>query len=434
MELTGWGKYPAIDSEIVNPLSANDVLKSISDRPQTTLIARGLGRSYGDSSLAPCVISTAHLDHFIKFDETTGLLTCYTGVSLADILSVFVPKGWFLPVTPGTKYVTVGGAIASDIHGKNHHLEGSFTDHVSSLKIATASEGIIECSRDLHPELFRATCGGMGLTGIILEATLKLKPIQSAYINETIIKTRNLEEVLALFEEHQERTYSVAWIDCLSTGKSLGRSLLMLGEHAAEGKLTPGKSVKLTVPLDMPGILLNRYSIQAFNALYYHRVTKQHSERLAHYEPFFYPLDGVNQWNRIYGKNGFIQYQFVLPKDAGLTGMTSILKRIAQSKRGSFLAVIKVFGKGNDNYLSFPMEGYTLALDFKLEKGLFGLLDELDKIVLDYSGRLYMTKDARMSAEMLKQGHPGWNKFIEVRKQYGADKIFHSLQSQRLGL
>ena len=434
MELSGWGKYPVIDSEVIQPLSMQDVLQSISGTPQKSLIARGLGRSYGDSSLAAQVISTAYLDHLLKFDDTTGVLTCSAGVSLADILAVFVPKGWFLSVTPGTKFVTVGGAIASDVHGKNHHLEGSFTEHVSALKIATVSHGIIECSRELHPELFRATCGGMGLTGIIVQASIQLRPIKSAYINQATIRASNLEEALELFEAHQNTTYSVAWIDCLSTGKALGRSLLMLGEHADSGGLTTGKASKLAIPVNMPGILLNRYSIQAFNFLYYHRVIKQRSERLAHYEPFFYPLDGIQQWNRMYGKNGFTQYQFALPKDAGLAGMTSILKRIAESKRGSFLAVLKAFGKGNHNYLSFPIEGYTLALDFKLNKGLFELLDELDKIVLDYGGRLYMTKDVRMSAAMLKQGYPQWQAFMKVRKQYGADSVFHSLQSQRLGL
>ena len=434
MELSGWGKYPTSESQAINPYCTSDVLKILSDNSPSTLIARGLGRSYGDSSLAPRVINTAYLDHFIHFDEVTGLLNCYAGISLAEILNVFVPKGWFLPVTPGTKFVTVGGAIASDVHGKNHHLEGSFTDHVTSLKIATASEGIIECSRELHPELFSATCGGMGLTGVILEATFKLKPIQSSYINETTIKARNLEEAMELFEEYQNRTYSVAWIDCLSTGKALGRSLLMLGEHATKGTLKSGKSGKVAIPIDMPSLLLNQYTIQAFNTLYYHRVTKKQSDHIVHYEPFFYPLDGIHQWNRLYGKNGFTQYQFVLPKEAGLTGMTSILKRIAQSKRGSFLAVLKSFGKGNDNYLSFPIEGYTLALDFKLERGLFKLLGELDKIILDYGGRLYLTKDARMSEDMFKESYPEWERFMDIRTRYGADQIFHSLQSQRLGL
>ena len=434
MELTGWGKYPKIDSQVIKPSRIKALLKSLSDNSQRTLIARGLGRSYGDSSLAHHVISTEHLDHFLKFDEAAGLLTCSAGVSLAGILNVFIPKGWFLSVTPGTKFVTVGGAIASDIHGKNHHIEGSFSEYISTMKIATVSDGIVDCSRELHPNLFRATCGGMGLTGIVLEATLKLKPIKSSYINETTIKAQNLEEALNLFDAYQSSTYSVAWIDCLATGKSLGRSLVMMGEHAESGGLNAGKTGKLTVPIDMPSILLNQYTIQAFNTFYYHRLTKQRSERFAHFESFFYPLDGIHQWNRMYGKNGFIQYQFVLPKEAGLTGMTTVLKRIAESKRGSFLAVLKAFGKGNDNFLSFPLEGYTLALDFKFDKDLLPLLDELDKIVLEFGGRVYLTKDSRMSEETFKQSYPQWNEFMEVRKQYDADKVFHSLQSQRLGL
>lgn len=434
MELTGWGKYPAIDSEVIYPLSASKLLNGISSGPMSAQIARGLGRSYGDSSLAPRVISTAYLNHFVRFDKTAGLLTCSAGVSLRDVLAVFVPEGWFLPVTPGTKFVTIGGAIASDVHGKNHHLVGGFSDYVTSLKIATITEGVVECSHNQRPELFRATCGGMGLTGVVLEATIKLLPIQSAYIEESIIKANNLDEALSLFEAHRESTYSVAWIDCLSSGKSLGRSLLMLGEHAQTGELTAGKGAKLTIPVDLPGLLLNRYTIQAFNALYYKRVTKNHAMRRVHYESFFYPLDGVHQWNRMYGKNGFIQYQFVLPKEAGLEGMTSLLERIADSKRGSFLAVLKAFGPANDNYLSFPMEGYTLALDFKLESGLFELLDELDVIVGDYGGRIYLAKDARMSGEMFKQGYPNWHEFLEVRNQYDPDKLFGSLQSQRLGL
>ncbi len=292
MALTGWGKYPSINSEIISPHSNESVLTGLPDNIQSTLIARGLGRSYGDSSLASHVISTARLDHFINFDKTTGLLTCSAGVCLSDVLSVFVPKGWFLPVTPGTKFITVGGAVASDVHGKNHHQEGSFADHVVSLKIVTGTIGITECSRELRSELFYATCGGMGLTGIILEVTFKLKPIQSAYINETIIKAKNLEGVLALFEEYQDRSYSVAWIDCLSVGQSLGKSLFVFGEHATHGELALGKKRKLVIPVDMPGILLNRYSIRgysirAFNFLYYHRIAGDYVERLVHYESFF---------------------------------------------------------------------------------------------------------------------------------------------------
>ena len=434
MQLSGWGNSPTISAEVFYPLTPEDVLRRICDNPQKPFIARGLGRSYGDSSLASHVISARYLDHLLSFDESSGVLTCSAGVSFADILSVFVEKGWFPPVTPGTKFVTVGGAIASDIHGKNHHREGSFTDHVSGLKIATVSDGIVECSRERHPQLFHATCGGMGLTGVILEATFRLKSIESAYIDATLLKAANLAEALELFAIHQNAPYSVAWIDCVSPGRLRGRSVVMLGEHANYGGLTLDKSPKLVVPVNMPNFVLNRYSIRTFNALYYNRLRKKQTARRPHYERFFYPLDGILHWNRLYGKDGFTQYQFALPEEASLEGLTVVLERVTASPYAPVLAVLKVFGKGNANYLSFPMEGCTLALDFKLDTGLFKLLNELDSIVLDYGGRVYLTKDMCMSAEMFKQGYPDWQAFMKVRKAYGADQVFHSLQSQRLGL
>jgi FAD/FMN-containing dehydrogenase len=434
MKISGWGKHPFIDANILNPRCADDVMALLSQSEKEDIICRGLGRSYGDSALASEVALLRYLDHYTEFDESTGILTCEAGVSLSDILATFIPKGWFLPVTPGTKFVSVGGAIACDVHGKNHHKEGSFSDHVLAFKIATVSEGIVECSRESRPELFYATCGGMGLTGIVLEATFQLKPITSAYIDEVILKANNLDEVFAMFEEYDSYTYSVAWIDCLTTGSALGRSLLMLGEHASTGERTIGKKGKLSVPFDMPSMLLNRYSIQAFNTLYYNKTTHKRSERKTHYEPFFYPLDGINNWNRMYGKNGFTQYQFVLPKPTGKEGMREILNRIAESKKGSFLAVLKAFGKGNDNYLSFPFEGYTLALDFKLDTEVLRLLGELDNIVIEHGGRLYLCKDSRMSQRMLQLGYPDLDKFVTVRSEYGANTILNSSQSRRLGL
>ncbi len=434
MELTGWGKYPVIDSDISTPLTRTAIKNILTGHRPFRGIARGLGRSYGDSALARQVVSTAYLDHLLAFDDSAGLLTCAAGLSLAEILRIFVPRGWFLAVTPGTKFVTVGGAIASDVHGKNHHGEGSFSDHVESFHLVLADGNTVNCSREENSELFHATCGGMGLTGIIVDATFRLRPVSSAYIDATLIKAANLQEALELFETYHQSTYSVAWIDCLATGSKLGRSLLMLGEHAGDGPLLPGKQGALTVPMDMPGCLLNHYSIQAFNTLYYHRMRQQRTQRVVHYEPFFYPLDSIHYWNRIYGKGGFTQYQFVVPREAGLTGMTTILNRIAQSKRGSFLAVLKTFGVANANHLSFPMEGYTLALDFKLDRELFPLLDELDRSVLDFDGRLYLCKDVRMSEATFKQGYPRWEQFAGVRRRYGADTVFNSLQSQRLGL
>lgn len=432
MKLTSWGRYPTIESIQLSPKSIHEV--SFYFDAIESCIFRGLGRSYGDSALASEVLSTLSWDHFVTFDNDTGILTCEAGVSLADILQTFVPKGWFFPVTPGTKFVTVGGAIASDVHGKNHHVDGCFSNHVLSCQILLADGSRMECSRTSNAELFHATCGGMGLTGVIVSATIVLKKISNAFIHETTYKAKNLQEVFALLNEHQSATYSVAWIDCLATGEHLGRSLLMLGEHAKEGGLILNSSKKLSVPFTMPTLLLNHYSIQVFNALYFNKQHEKRVERCVHYDKYFYPLDGLNHWNRLYGKNGFTQYQFVLPKSAGLEGMTKILKEITTSKRGSFLSVLKILGPANENYLSFPMEGYTLALDFKIEPGLFELLDKLDRIVLEYGGRIYLAKDVRMSEATFKQSYTKWQDFAIIRARYGADKRFHSLQSKRLGL
>lgn len=432
MKLSSWGRFPCVQADVVFPESIPDFKTSVN--LGHSLIVRGLGRSYGDSSLADYVLETRSYSRFQAFDEVSGLLTCDAGVSLAEILDIFVPRGWFLPVTPGTRFVTVGGAIASDVHGKNHHVDGTFGQHVTEIRMVIGNGEELVVSPTQNADLFYATCGGMGLTGIITGVSLQLKPIKSSQIIETTIKAPDLEAVLNAFEEKQSATYSVAWIDCLAKGKSLGRSLLMLGEHLESGDLVVPEVKSLSVPFDMPASLLNRATIHAFNSLYYNRVSQKQQTRIIHYEPFFYPLDKIASWNRLYGKPGFIQYQFVLPKETGVSGMRRILERIAASGRGSFLAVLKAFGKTNNNLLSFPMEGYTLALDFKAESAVFELLDELDKIVLNLGGRLYLTKDARMSEATFKTSYPNWELFEEVRGRYYAIGKFASRQSQRLGL
>ncbi len=434
MRIHGWGRYPVTDADIVSPSSRASVRDVISENGEEAVIARGMGRSYGDSALAARVISTRHLDLLLGFNESSGILRCGAGVSIADLLDVFVPRGWFLPVTPGTKFVTIGGAIASDVHGKNHHLNGCFSEFVEHFDLLLSDGQIVSCSRSEHSDLFQATCGGMGLTGVILEAGIRLMPIRGALIEQTTLKAHNLEEALALFEAHHGATYSVAWIDCLAGGERMGRSLLMLGEHSQQGPLLAKTKSHITVPIDMPSPLLNRFSIRLFNALYYQRIRSTRSIRQVHYEPFFYPLDGIHDWNRLYGKNGFTQYQFVIPKEAGLDGMRAILKRISASRRGSFLAVLKVLGASNGNFLSFPVEGYTLAVDFKLQEGLLGFLDELDAMVLDYGGRLYLAKDARMSEAVFKRSYPLWQEFQTIRAHYNPTGKFASHQSRRLGL
>lgn len=434
MKLAGWGHLPIIQSQVLPLLRESDLTQMLLPAPGNELIAHGLGRSYGDSALASRVISTPTLDHFIHFDEKQGLLTCAAGTSLAEILRVMVPQGWFLMVTPGTQYVTVAGAVASDVHGKNHTVEGTFCNHVTQLRIATISHGVVDCSPQQHPDLFYATCGGMGLTGLILEVTFKLKRITSAYIDQTTIKTRNLQELFELFEEHHDCPYSVAWIDCLASGKSLGRSLLMLGQHAVDGPLSTPAGPKLNVPCHMPGFILNGLTMAAFNGLYYHHVRREISKRRGHYAPFFYPLDNITNWNRLYGVNGFMQYQFVLPTQAGLAGMKTMLERITRSRQGSFLAVLKNMGPASKGLLSFPLPGYSLALDFKMNARLPALLDELDRVVLDYQGRLYLAKDARMSQAVFRAGYPQWEAFMQIRQKYQAHRVFHSLQSRRIGL
>ncbi|MFZ2321028.1 MAG: FAD-binding oxidoreductase [Pseudomonas sp.] len=428
----GWGRYPLHDAQLIQPHTTQEAFVLLGE--EGAVLGRGMGRSYGDSALADTLISTRHLNRLHSFDMQSGLLTCAAGISLGELLDVFVPRGWFLPITPGTKFVSVGGAIASDVHGKNHHLHGCFSECVESLELMLADGSLISCSRSDQPKLFHATCGGMGLTGLIVAVTLRLLRIESAYIQQTTFKAANLDEALQLFETHSTSTYSVAWIDCLAKGQALGRSLLMVGEHARDGQLLLPAKRALSVPLDMPAALLNRYFVRAFNELYYQRIRKPESKQRVSFESFFYPLDGIQQWNRLYGKQGFVQYQFVIPKAAGLQGMRAILERISASHRGSFLAVLKTFGAANNNLLSFPMEGYTLALDFKLEPGLLELLDELDSMVLAYGGRLYLAKDARMSEATFKQSQPSWQQFQEVRAHYGALGKFASLQSRRLGL
>lgn len=436
MKLHGWGRYPVVEAEVVQVQRESSLTRLLQDSiaKHRAVTPRGLGRSYGDSSIGDHVIDLSLQDRFLAFDPMQGLLECEAGASLRDILKTFIPKGWFLAVTPGTQFVTVGGAIASDVHGKNHHLDGSFCEHIESFRILTGNNEILECSATLNPDLFRATCGGMGLTGVILTARIKLRPITSSDILCRSIRAGNLEHLVSLFEEHANSPYSVAWIDCLKGGSQLGRSVLMLGEHASEGALHVAPDNAITVPDFFPGELLNSATISAFNLLYYHRSPKTMLAQRISYRPYFYPLDSLNDWNRMYGRMGFLQYQFMIPKTSGARSMRSVIETIAASGKGSFLAVLKTFGPGNDNDLTFPGEGWTLALDFRYDHGVLELLDRLDQMVLEAGGRVYLTKDARMKAESFRRAYPNWEKFEATRARHGAHGRFASEQSKRLGL
>lgn len=429
-KLHGWGRYPVIEAEVA-AIETQDQARKLLAAP-VEWIAHGLGKSYGDSAMAGHVLATRRMDKFVDFDSAAGTITCQSGVSLAELIDFMLPRGWFLQATPGTKLITVGGAIASDVHGKNHHATGCFSASVRSFKLMLADGSVVTCSSTEHHDLFRATCGGMGLTGLILEAALQLQRVNSAYIRETVIPCTNLAESFTQFERHQAAPYSVAWIDCLAKGDHLGRSILMTGRHADDGELIPPPHPTLAVPVDCPSFLLNAYSVSLFNHLYYALNKKPVTDRRVPIDPFFYPLDKIAHWNRMYGPGGFTQYQFVLPKDASLAGLKAILKKIADSGMGSFLAVLKLCGPQNDNLLSFPMEGYSLALDFKIQPRLFPLLDQLDELVLAHGGRIYLTKDVRMTSRTFKKSYANWEAFAALRAEYGLTAKFNSLQSRRL--
>ncbi len=441
--LSGWGRYPVVKSYIHRPEKVSLLPEIIQDSKDWSVLARGAGRSYGDAALnrEGYTIATKRLNRILAFNEQTGILNCEAGITFQEILEVFVPQGWFPAVTPGTKFVTMGGAVAFDVHGKNHHLDSSFSRHVHSLKLILPSGETVLCSRHENRDLFWATVGGMGLTGIIAEVEFALRPIQTAYICTHNIKARNLDEAIALFEQYEPQyQYSVAWIDCLASGQSLGRSILMFGNHAAIADLNPKQqtsplSVKpkrrFRVPFDLPVGLLNRYTVGCFNALYFHRQRARQTWSVTDYDAYFYPLDFLWDWNRLYGKRGFIQYQFVVPLKTSREALVQVLQLCGQKGWGSFLTVLKRLGS-QEGWLSFPMPGYTLALDMPVKPGLWKFLDQLDRIIIEHGGRVYLAKDARLSPEAFRAMYPELPKWLKVKSSIDPNNRFSSALSRRL--
>jgi decaprenylphospho-beta-D-ribofuranose 2-oxidase len=427
----GWGGFPLEELEQLAPACVESLKNYIENK--SPLIARGLGRSYGDSANYPVVVHTKYLDHLLEFDLQNGILKVEAGISLREILAIIVKSGWFLPVSPGTSFVTLGGAIASDVHGKNHHVSGTLGEYVLSLTMLLGTGEVVHTSPEILPDLFHATCGGMGLTGVILNATIRLIPISSSRISQRTLKRPSLEKAYEAFEENAEATYSVAWIDCIKSGKSLGRSVLILGEHSDGGDLTLTLKRPISIPIHTPAYLLNKMTIRTLNSTFYAKAINNRSKDVS-LKSFFYPLDAIGSWNKLYGKQGLLQYQFVLPNEGGMENMRNVLTEITESGSGSFLAVLKKFGPANMNLLSFPIEGYTLALDFKVTSSNVSMIHRLDEIIKDAGGRVYLTKDAVMKESTFKATYPKWQEFESVREKYGAIGKFASSQSKRLGL
>jgi FAD/FMN-containing dehydrogenase len=421
-KLRSWGLYPH-HIQSGHGVSWRDDLGQIARNTAeafTGTLPYGNGRSYGDSCLAASnhVIQMRGLDRIISFDPVRGRLVAEAGITLQEILAAVVPSGWFLPVTPGTQYATLGGAIANDVHGKNHHVRGTFGKHLRQFELLRSDQPPQICSSTQNPELYKATIGGLGLTGIISWAEIELLAINSAQINSKSVRFGGLAEFFELSDifDHQHE-YSVAWIDCLAKGAQSGRGAFFVGDHAQYGDLEPLKSAKLSVPLTPPMSLINNLSLRGFNEAYWRRQPKKMKEQRSNYEPFFYPLDSLYHWNRIYGPKGFQQYQCVIPEQSAHDAIAETLRAIAQSGRGSFLAVLKRCGNiQSPGLMSFPLAGTSLALDFPQNdvenRRLFA---RLDHIVREAQGRLYPAKDAHMSAEDFQAFFPSWTKIEALR-------------------
>lgn len=440
--ISGWGRTSKLSADVAAPESLDAVVALVNG--SASIVPRGLGRSYGDSAQLSggTAIDMNRLDRITSFDPATGVVDVEAGVSLDHLMRVLVPQGWFVPVTPGTRFVTVGGAIASDVHGKNHHHVGTFGQHLIDLTIVTGDGELRTVSSQVMPELFWATLGGMGLTGVVVAAKLAMMPIESAKIMATAVRAANLDALMETMRETDKVTkYSVAWVDCLAHGRNFGRGILMYGDHASAAQVGRrrdrwdfGAPQPAQFPLDLPTGVLNRFSVKAFNELWYRKAPKTAHPHLDSIPAFFHPLDAIGSWNRVYGSGGFIQYQFVVP-DEHPQVVRSAIKAISDVGGASFLAVLKRFGPANQGPMSFPATGWTLALDIPARlAGLGATLDRLDGEVAEVGGRIYLSKDARLRPELLAVMYPRLGDWQQVRASFDPRHRFNSDMAIRLGM
>ena len=447
--LTGWGRIAPSTAELAEPATDADAAALLRDRTSDSggaMIARGLGRSYNNA--AQCadgvVISTARMSRIIELDKATGVAVCEAGVSLEQLMVAGLPHGWFVPVSPGTRQVTIGGAIAADVHGKNHHVAGSFARHVRSFDLLLPDGEPCTVTPEGDPGLFWATAGGMGLTGFILRATVQLKRVETSLVRVDTVRTADIDETMAVLNEHDKKYgYTVAWSDGMAKGGSLGRSVITSGDFAAVSDLPPARrsdpfafrpGARLGAPNMVPPGLINRYTVGLFNSAYYLKAPRLREGELQTIGQFFHPLDGIRNWNRVYGPGGFRQYQYVIP-----FGEEAAVRRSFEMVSGlpapSFVTVLKRFGDGDPGLLSFPSPGWTLALDFPARTpGLEPLLDELDRLVLAHGGRVYLAKDSRVPASVFEQMYPRLAEFRKIRAELDPEGVLASDLSRRLGL
>lgn len=439
--LSGWGNIPRSINKVLYPRTAEDIKQVLAiDK----LLPRGLGRSYADqaTNTGHIVMKLERMNHLLAFDADNGILECEAGATLLDIIQTFTPQGWFPMITPGTKYVTIGGAIANDVHGKAHHVDGSFVNCVLNFTIMLADGKVVKSSREENSDLFWANFGGLGLLGIILTARLQLRKIETSYFVQKAVAAKNLDEMLqAIDDSDKEYSSSVAWLDSMAKGKNLGRGVLTMGNTAKLSELPVklrsnplkiGKKPILSVPFYLPGFILNMFTVRILNMLLYQM--QKRGSGISHYNSFFYPLDMINDWNKGYGKRGFIQYQFVIPEKNGSKNIRKILEEITKSDCVPFLNVLKKFGEGQGGLLSFPFAGYTFAIDFPITSKLKLFTRKLDEMVLSMGGRIYLGKDAYLNETTFKAMYPQHKEWLEIKKKYDPTNVFSSDISRRIGL
>jgi decaprenylphospho-beta-D-ribofuranose 2-oxidase len=436
VELAGWGRTSRGVMTACRPERLSEVRARLSEaEPGRGLIAHGAGRAYGDAALNAQgrVMLTRRLDRMLAFDPATGLLEAEPGVSFADLLETFLPRGWLAPATPGTAFATMGGAIANDVHGKNHDRVGSFGDHLAWIDLLLPSGETMRITEASHPRLFRATVGGLGLTGIVTGLGLRMMRVPSGAVRVRERRCGDLDSFLSALEEARTRaTYSVGWIDGLARGGALGRGILETAEPEPSAELARERARTLAVPIDLPGAALNPATVGLFNAAYFRRVPENGRERVVSYRGFLYPLDAIHDWNRIYGRSGFYQFQCVLPDASSGAGLRSLLEEISRAGRASFLAVLKTLGGEGRGLLSFPMRGFTLALDFPRRSGVEELLARLEQLTLEHGGRIYLAKDAVLSAEGLRRMYPRLPEFQSVLEEVDPERLLNSDMARRL--
>ena len=431
--INGWGRYGNYKVKLYTPKTISIVKEKLKKSHSESFICRGLGRSYGDSSINSKIINLTNIKKKFQISKKKKEITCTSNFSIKELLPILLKENFFLKVTSGTQYVTVGGAIASDIHGKNHHKDGSFCDHINEIEVLLANGKIIKCSKNKNRKLFISTCGGMGLTGIILSAKIRLLEIPSSFIKETTIKSNSLKKTLSYFKKYNHKKYIVSWIDTNAKNNNLGRGIIYIGEHTKKTNNNSSKYSSFKIPFNFPNFLLNNFFLKLLSKIFFLKSLK-FKEQIVEVKKYFYPLDNIEDWNKVYGKNGFVQIQILVSNKNLVKNLKKIILFFQERNQISFVSTLKKMGKKNKNLLSFPGEGFTITFDIKNNTNLRTFYDELEVVLIKMNAKIYLTKDSLMTKKYFKKTYLNRKKFLQYKKLYDPNFKFISYQSKRLGI